>query len=138
MSGGVNFDMLVSIVERAEGPRLQIEYNTVLFRRERICRLLDQYTRVLEAVMDDDTLAVSELPLLSPQEQSTLKLAGAGPALSTRCLEQNRSSAVHSSRSRSASTCRPKHAGNPRRLSTENRASAGAICRGEASASRVL
>ncbi len=82
VSGGVNFDMLVSIVERAEGPRLQIEYNTVLFRRERIRRLLDQYTRILEAVMDDDTLAVSELPLLSPEEQSTLNLAGAGPALS--------------------------------------------------------
>jgi non-ribosomal peptide synthetase component F/thioesterase domain-containing protein/acyl carrier protein len=81
VSGGVNFDMLVSIVERAEGPRLQIEYNTVLFRRERICRLLDQYIRVLEAVMDDDALAVSELPLLSPQEHSTLKLAGTGPAL---------------------------------------------------------
>src|SRR5262249_41403458 len=30
VSGGVNFDLLVSIVERAEGPRLQIEYNTDL------------------------------------------------------------------------------------------------------------
>ena len=36
VSGGVNFDMLVSIVERNEGPRLQIEYNTVLFERERV------------------------------------------------------------------------------------------------------
>ncbi len=82
VSGGVNFDMLVSIVERAEGPRLQIEYNTVLFRRERVRRLIDLYIRVLEAVMDDDMLAVSDLPLLSPQEQSTLTLAGTGPALS--------------------------------------------------------
>jgi len=81
VSGGVNFDMLVSIVERAEGPRLQIEYNTVLFRRERIRRLVDQYTRVLEAVMDDDTLAVSDLPLLSPQEQTALNVASTGPAL---------------------------------------------------------
>jgi len=34
----VNFDLLVSIVERAEGPRLQMEYNTVIFRSERIVR----------------------------------------------------------------------------------------------------
>ena len=81
VSGGVNFDMLVSIVERNEGPRLQIEYNTILFSRERVLRLLDQYTGVLEAVMDDDTLPVSALPLVSPQEQDTLSAAGAGPAL---------------------------------------------------------
>ena len=30
--------------------------------------------------MDDDTLAVSELPLLSPEEQAALNLAGGGPA----------------------------------------------------------
>ena len=36
VSGGVNFDMLVSIVERAEGPRLQIEYNTSSSARERV------------------------------------------------------------------------------------------------------
>ncbi len=94
VSGGVNFDMLVSIVERAEGPRLQIEYNTVLFRRERICRLLDQYTRVLEAVMDDDTLAVSQLPLLSLQEQSTLKIAGTGPAFRPVVIEESEAQLV--------------------------------------------
>ncbi len=33
VSGGVNFDLLVSVVERAEGPRLQIEYNTALFEK---------------------------------------------------------------------------------------------------------
>ena len=32
VSGGVNFDLLVSVVERAEGPRLQIEYNTLAVR----------------------------------------------------------------------------------------------------------
>ena len=76
VSGGVNFDMLVSIVERNEGPRLQIEYNTLLFERERILRLLDQYTRILEAVMDDDTLRISALPLLSSEEQSALNAEG--------------------------------------------------------------
>ena len=75
VSGGVNFDMLVSIVERNEGPRLQIEYNTILFERARVLRLLDQYTRILEAVMDNDTLPVSELPMLSQEEQAALSNA---------------------------------------------------------------
>jgi non-ribosomal peptide synthetase component F/thioesterase domain-containing protein/acyl carrier protein len=65
VSGGVNFDLLVSIVERAEGPRLQMEYNTVIFRRERILSLIEMYVRVLEAVMTDDSLAVSALPMVS-------------------------------------------------------------------------
>ncbi|WP_446745078.1 condensation domain-containing protein [Silvibacterium acidisoli] len=72
VSGGVNFDMLVSIVERGEGPRLQVEYNTKLFRQERVSRLIELYIRVLEAVMDDDSLRVSALPLLSHDEQAKL------------------------------------------------------------------
>jgi non-ribosomal peptide synthetase component F/thioesterase domain-containing protein len=82
VSGGVNFDMLVSIVERNEGPRLQIEYNTILFERQRVLRMLDQYTRILEAVMDDDTLRVSELPMLSQEEQAALSSAGRSRAAS--------------------------------------------------------
>jgi non-ribosomal peptide synthetase component F/thioesterase domain-containing protein/acyl carrier protein len=69
VSGGVNFDLLVSIVERAEGPRLQMEYNTVLFRPERIQNLIAMYVRVLEAVMNDDSLKVSALPLVPQSEQ---------------------------------------------------------------------
>ena len=69
VSGGVNFDLLVSIVERAEGPRLQMEYNTVLFRKERILGLIQLYIRVLEAVMENDALSVSQLPLFSRQSK---------------------------------------------------------------------
>ena len=68
VSGGVNFDLLVSIVERSEGPRLQMEYNTVLFRKERILSLIEMYIRVLEAVMTDDSLKVSQLPLVAQRE----------------------------------------------------------------------
>jgi non-ribosomal peptide synthetase component F/thioesterase domain-containing protein/acyl carrier protein len=80
VSGGVNFDLLVSVVERAEGPRLQMEYNTVIFRRERIRGLIDMYIRVLEAVIADDSLSVSRLPLVAPQQsaqdQGTQNAAG--------------------------------------------------------------
>lgn len=79
VSGGVNFDLLVSVVERAEGPRLQIEYNTLLFEKQRIRRLLDTYTRILEALMETDTLKVSEFPLLAAPEKAALEVAGLSP-----------------------------------------------------------
>jgi non-ribosomal peptide synthetase component F/thioesterase domain-containing protein len=91
VSGGVNFDLLVSIVERAEGPRLQMEYNTVLFRKERILGLIEMYLRVLEAVMDNDALKVSSLPLRAQLDglpasvetlsQKTATIASAGTSL---------------------------------------------------------
>lgn len=77
VSGGVNFDLLVSIVERAEGPRLQIEYNTDIFRRERIQKFIDQYIRVLDAVLGNETLKLSDLPVVSPEEQLSLQKSGA-------------------------------------------------------------
>ena len=77
VSGGVNFDLLVSIVERAEGPRLQMEYNTVLFHKERVLALIAMYVRVLEAVMADDTLKVSELPLTDDAPEASTTVAEA-------------------------------------------------------------
>jgi non-ribosomal peptide synthetase component F/thioesterase domain-containing protein len=65
VSGGVNFDLLVSVVEREEGPRLQMEYNTELFSRARIRALIDTYIRTLAAVLEDSSLPVSALPLSS-------------------------------------------------------------------------
>ena len=82
VSGGVNFDLLVSIVERAEGPRMQIEYNTDLFKRERIRKFIQQYIRVLASVLDAPALKVSQLPLLSSDEELALRRAGSGPSLS--------------------------------------------------------
>ncbi|HEY4049203.1 MAG TPA: condensation domain-containing protein [Acidobacteriaceae bacterium] len=76
VSGGVNFDLLVSVVERSEGPRLQIEYNTLLFEQQRIRRLIEMYIRVLEAAMDRNTIKVSEFPLLSSEEKAALDVAG--------------------------------------------------------------
>jgi len=81
VSGGVNFDLLTSIVERAEGSRLQIEYNTTLFSPQRISRLLGMYIRVLEAVMRNDSLHISELPLGSQEEQEAIRVAGIGSSL---------------------------------------------------------
>lgn len=75
VSGGVNFDFLVSVVERAEGPRLQVEYNTLLFEKERVRRFIESFEHVLVAVMDDDRLRVSEFPLIVPGELDQLHSA---------------------------------------------------------------
>jgi thioesterase domain-containing protein/non-ribosomal peptide synthetase component F/acyl carrier protein len=80
VSGGVNFDLLVSVVERAEGPRVQIEYNTDLFDAERIHTFIELYIRTIDAMMRNDQLRVSELPLLSEEEESALSEAGRGEA----------------------------------------------------------
>ncbi len=83
VSGGVNFDLLVSVVERAEGPRVQIEYNTDLFDAERIRNFIDLYIRSIDAVTTSDDLRVSQLPLLSSQEELVLAEAGRGEPLSS-------------------------------------------------------
>ncbi len=51
VSPGTMFDLLLSIVERTEGPRLQLEYNPGLFRISTIQRILKLYVRVLEAML---------------------------------------------------------------------------------------
>jgi non-ribosomal peptide synthetase component F/thioesterase domain-containing protein len=78
VSGGVNFDLLVSVVERAEGPRVQIEYNTDLFNPDRIRTFIDLYIRAIDTITRDAGLKVSQIPLLSPQEESALSEAGRG------------------------------------------------------------
>lgn len=82
VSGGVNFDLLVSVVERAEGPRVQIEYNTDLFDATRIRSFIHLYIRSIDAVTTSDDLRVSQLPLLSAEEELLLSEAGRGEPFS--------------------------------------------------------
>ncbi len=84
VSGGVNFDLLVSVVERAEGPRVQIEYNTDLFDAARIRSFIDLYIRAIDATTSNDQLRVSELPLLSKEEEAALSEAGRGKTPSSK------------------------------------------------------
>jgi thioesterase domain-containing protein len=51
VSPGTMFDLMLSIVERAEGPRLQLEYNSGFFRSATIQRILNLYVRILEAIL---------------------------------------------------------------------------------------
>ncbi len=65
VSGGVDFDLLVSVVERSEGPRLQIEYNTDLFSSERIEGLLAAFQQTLTGALAHPELPISQIALSS-------------------------------------------------------------------------
>jgi thioesterase domain-containing protein len=51
VSPGTSFDLMLSIVERAEGPRLQLEYNPGFFRVSTIQRVLKLYVQILDTIL---------------------------------------------------------------------------------------
>lgn len=63
VSGGVDFDLFMSVVERSEGPRVQVEYNTDLYSPQRIQALLAAYLRLLEQSLQRPETRVSDLAL---------------------------------------------------------------------------
>jgi thioesterase domain-containing protein/NRPS condensation-like uncharacterized protein len=65
VSPGTTFDLMLSIVERAEGPRLQLEFNPGFFRVSTIQRILELYVRTLENI-----LSSAETPLGEAQAQN--------------------------------------------------------------------
>ena len=60
VSPGTMFDLTLSIVERSEGPRLQLEYNPGFFRVTTIQRILKLYFGVLETTLSNPGFAVGE------------------------------------------------------------------------------
>jgi len=60
VSPGTMFDLTLSIVERTEGPRLQLEYNPGFFRVTTIQRILNLYLRVLETTLSNPHSLVGE------------------------------------------------------------------------------
>jgi thioesterase domain-containing protein len=67
VSPGTMFDLLLSIVERTEGPRLQLEYNPGFFRVATIQRVLRLYLRILDAILSD-----VESPVEEPSEKDEI------------------------------------------------------------------
>jgi hypothetical protein len=59
-------DLTMNLIECADEQWVvQFEYNTMLFDRERIMRMLDDYISVLRAVVAEPHLHISDLPLLT-------------------------------------------------------------------------
>lgn len=66
------FDLTVSLVEREDTLQSIFEYNTHLFDQTTIQQMVSHYVQVLEAFTLDLNQAVSETPLLSPEERHYL------------------------------------------------------------------
>lgn len=70
VSGGVDFDLFLSVVERNEGPRVQIEYNTDLYSARRIQSFLAAFLCLLEDALLHPETAISDLALERPAVRS--------------------------------------------------------------------
>lgn len=71
-NGASRFDMTLAMTETDGGYEVDIEYPTDLYRRERIERMTKHLENILESVVEDPGLRLSELPLLSDGEERQL------------------------------------------------------------------
>lgn len=72
VSPGTTFDLMLSIVERVEGPRLQLEYNPGFFRASTIQRILELYVRTLENIFSSAETPLGEALAQSKNVHQTL------------------------------------------------------------------
>jgi len=63
------FDLMLVLSERAEGLAGSLEYNTDLFDKGTVERMLTHFERLLEGIVVDPEQRVSELPMLGEAEQ---------------------------------------------------------------------
>ncbi|HET9712382.1 MAG TPA: amino acid adenylation domain-containing protein, partial [Pyrinomonadaceae bacterium] len=62
------FDLTLALAQFGSNLLGSVEYNTDLFERSRIERMITHYISILEAIADDPQLKLSELPLLTDEE----------------------------------------------------------------------
>jgi amino acid adenylation domain-containing protein len=90
-TGTAKFDLLLSISDRAQGPRGDLEYSTDLFDPETIERMARHLETLLEGVALNPDLRLSQLPMLTPIERdhliNGLNVAGA-PYPRERCVHE--------------------------------------------------
>ncbi len=79
--GVAKFDLMLDLTELDGGLRGALEFNTDLFDRTTIQRLAERFHRLLDAVIGDPGLRLSEIPQLSEPEAHLLlhEWAGAWP-----------------------------------------------------------
>jgi amino acid adenylation domain-containing protein len=71
-NGKSKFDLTLSVIEEPQGMTFLCEYNTDLFNRDRIERMLGHLQVLLEGVVADPDQHLSELPLLTAEERHRL------------------------------------------------------------------
>ncbi len=68
------FDLTLFVSETDQGLRALIEYNTDLFNRDTIRRMLGHFQTLLESIANDSGSSISTLPILTKGEQEQLLL----------------------------------------------------------------
>ena len=68
---GTPFEMQLGIIERAEGVRLQLEYNAGLFKQATIQRVLDDYRKILETMLRNPEQSAGELAISAPPKRKS-------------------------------------------------------------------
>src|SRR5439155_18243102 len=70
--GTAKFDLTLSMASTPQGLRAALEYNTDLFERDTITRMLGHFQTLLEAIAADPDQKLSHLPLLKKAERRQL------------------------------------------------------------------
>ena len=68
------FDLSLFVNETEQGLKALMEYNTDLFNRDTIRRMLGHFKTLLESITNDPDSSISRLPLLTKAEQNQLLL----------------------------------------------------------------
>lgn len=86
---GARFDLEVNITREVQGLRLELRYNTDLFRPATIERLAQHYENLLSEVVADPSRRITEIPILHEEERARLLASAASPggAGEERCTE---------------------------------------------------
>jgi amino acid adenylation domain-containing protein len=72
VSAGAMYDLNFFMVERPDGWRASCEFNTDLFERATVSRMLGHFIRILGALAADDAQTLARLPMISESEQAQL------------------------------------------------------------------
>ena len=76
VSPGSVFDLSLGVVERNEGTRLQLEYNTDLFKAETVKRMLGHLQQILQLFATDIQQEISEIRLLIQNDRDLIASSG--------------------------------------------------------------
>jgi amino acid adenylation domain-containing protein len=70
--GGAQFDMTLTIVDTPDQRQVILNYNSDLFEKDTVNRMLGHYMNLLEVVVQTPELKIFKLPFLSSSERSLL------------------------------------------------------------------
>jgi len=80
-NAAAHFDLFFSVKETAQGLYIKVNYNTDLFDPSTIERLMGHYGNLLQAIVEDADLRISEMPLVGEGEQHLLAQWSQGGSL---------------------------------------------------------